>query len=257
MIEPISASVITKDLEEIYLDHYRNKNSSVIVIAHGFFNSRKSILIRQLAQSLAERFDVITFDFRGHGDSKGLFYWTAKEYRDLEAVLDFAREKRYRRIGLVGFSLGAAISIIGLAKTKKVKSFACVSAPVDFEKIDYYFWNLDIENDIFYNLVGEGRYGKGVRPGPFWLKKDNPINLVDKIKIPILFVHGDADWVIKSWHSQLLYEKAATQHKRLVIIKGGPHAEYIMRKNEGEFVAILKDWFSETLLSQKTGGEHA
>lgn len=253
MIKPAAASVITKDNQEIQLDHYQNKNSSVIIIAHGFFNSRKSVLIRQLAQSLVEKFDIIAFDFRGHGDSKGLFYWTTKEYLDLEAVLDFAG-KRYNKIGLVGFSLGAAISIITLVKTDKADSFAAVSAPADFEKIDYYFWDLDIENDIFYNLAGEGRYGKGVRPGPFWLKKDKPVNLVDKIKIPLLFIHGDADWVIKSWHARLLYEKATSNHKRLIIIKQGPHAEYIMRKNEPEFVAILKDWFSDTLLTEKTGG---
>ena len=124
-------------------------------------------------------------------------------------------------------------------------SLISVSAPADFEKIEYHFWKLDFENDIVYNL-GDGKIGKGIRPGPWWLKKEKPIDCVGKIKIPVFYIHGQADWLIKPWHSEDLYKKTNSK-KRLAIIKNGPHAEYLIRKNKKETIQLIKEWFKETL----------
>ncbi|MFH1062482.1 MAG: alpha/beta hydrolase [Candidatus Omnitrophota bacterium] len=239
-----TGSVITKDKHQIFYDHYSAGNQQVIVIAHGFFNSKNSVLLKQLASGLLVEFDIILLDFRGHGKSEGLFYWTSKEYLDLEAVLEFAAIK-YKKIGLIGFSLGAATSIITCAKNNIVNSLIAVSAPTEFEKIDYKFWELDVENDIVYNL-GQGAIGKGVRPGPFWLKKDKPINLVEKLSLPVCFIHGDKDWVIYPSHSEALFENVKTK-KQIKIIKDGPHAEYLMRNHSQQMLEIIKNWFKETL----------
>ncbi len=243
-MEKISGILIAEDKQKIFYDNYKAGHEAVAVIAHGFFNSKDSELIKKAAVELTEFIDVITFDFRGHGQSEGLFYWTSKEYFDLEAVLKAANAE-YQKTGLIGFSLGAATSIITVAREHKVESLIAVSTPTEFEKIDYEFWNLDIENDIIYNLGG-GRNGKGVRPGPFWLKKDKPINVVKELKIPVLYIHGDADWVIRPWHSQMLYKHTRSK-KSILIIKGGSHAEYLMRFHDDEFLKAIKNWFAKTL----------
>ncbi len=239
-----SGQVLTTDAQQIFYNHYMSGHKEVVIIAHGFFNSKESALIKSLCEKLQENFDVIAFDFRGHGESEGLFYWTSKEYLDLQAILNYAQDK-YEKIGVIGFSLGAATSIITLAKTDVARSLIAVSPPTQLEKIDYRFWGLDVENDILYNL-GEGRIGKGVRPGPFWLEKDMPINVISELKMPVLFIHGDADWIIKPWHSEMLFEKANTE-KRIAIIKNGPHAEYLMREHENEFLQLIREWFAQTL----------
>ena len=69
-------------------------------------------------------------------------------------MLNYAKSN-YQKIGVVGFSLGAATSIITASREDLIDSLIAVSAPVEFEKIEYCFWDLDVENDIFYNLVGE------------------------------------------------------------------------------------------------------
>lgn len=186
-------------------------------------------------------------DFRGHGQSKGLFYWTTKEHLDLEAILKYADEQ-YVKIGIIGFSLGAATSLIIAARTDLIDSLISVSAPTEFGKIEFHFWDLDIENDIFFNLTGAGSAGKGVRPGPFWKEKEKPINIIEKVKTPTLFIHGNDDWLIKPWHSQTLYDKAKCK-KKLSLIEKGPHAEYLMRenKNKKETVQLVREWFKETL----------
>lgn len=244
-VEPTSGVVFTDDQQQIHYDLYRNGHSQIVVIAHGFFNSKEAVLLKILARELMDAYDILLMDFRGHGKSKGLFYWTAREHLDLEAVLRSVRQI-YPQVAVIGFSLGAASSIITAARTDLMDSLVSVSAPTEFEKIDYRFWELDVENDIFYNLVGEGRIGKGVRPGPFWLKKDKPIHLVGRIKIPILYLHGEADWLIAPSHSEELF-KETTSKKRLLLIKNGPHAEYLIRKNKLETLSAIKMWLKETL----------
>lgn len=242
----LSGGLLTSDNTEISYLHYKNGYDKVIIVAHGFFNSKDSELLQELAAKLSQGYDVFMFDFRGHGKSNGLFTWTSSEDEDLLTVLNYIKGK-YKQTGLIGFSLGGSISINVLAHTDLINSFICVSAPSDFHKIDYKFWELNWENDINYSLFQkQGRQGKGVRLGPFWLPKTKPLDSVKKIKVPALYIHGDKDWVIKPWHSEILHKNTLSR-KKLVIIKDGPHAEYLMRKFSREFISEVKTWLEETL----------
>lgn len=238
-------TVETTDKNKICFDHYDFGHSKVIVIAPGFINSKQAVPMKDLAESLVDEYNVIIMDFRGHGKSSGLFYWTSKEYLDLQSVLQYSHQK-YKKIGVIGFSLGAATGIITASKTDLMDSLISVSAPVELNKIEYHCWKLNMENDIFYNLWGEGRFGKGIKPGPWWFSKEKPVDCVGKIKTPILYIHGDADWLIKPWHSEELHKKTNSK-KRLSVIKNGPHAEYLIRKNKDEMIHLIKEWFRETL----------
>lgn len=243
-------SVVTIDRQNICYNYYTNNHDYLVLVAHGFFNSKDSILLKELAVELSRNYDVLSLDFRGHGQSSGLYYWSAKESQDLLAVLHKAmNEKHYRKVGVIGFSLGATTSLIAAYKDNVIDSLIVVSPVSEFRKIDYHFWGLDFENDIFYGLLGKGAKGKGVRPGPFWLQKDKPIDFVNQLRIPILYIHGDSDWLIKPYHSEKLFAKTQSK-KDLVIIKKGPHAEYLIRKNKEEIVKLIRDWFHETLMKE-------
>lgn len=241
-----SGHLIAEDGHKVFYDIYKAGHEKVIILAHGFFSSKQSVILKKLAASLNSRYDVIVFDFRGHGQSKGLFYWTSKEHLDLLAVMAFAGQY-YKKIGLIGFSLGAAVSIIVSARTLLINSIIAISAPVEFGKIDYRFWDLDVKNDIIYSFFDDGRYGKGVRPGPFWYKKEKPIDIVKNIRTPIFYIHGEADKVISHLHSKNLYLQTADVNKRLSTIKDGPHAEYLFREHQDEMLLSIHDWFQETL----------
>jgi len=242
----ISGTLTTFDLQKISFQHYKNNSNAVIIIAHGYYNSKQCLVLQQLAQALKDKYDIFMFDFRGHGKSSGLFTWTSREGNDLRAVLDYIAPQ-YSKKGLIAFSMGASISINVLANDKRVDSFICVSTPTDMLKIDYRLWALDWEKDLVYTLFSrKGRIGKGVRPGPFWLAKEKPIDNISKITIPVMFIHGSRDWVVRPWHSEALYRKAGGV-KRIVSIKNGPHAEYLMRDYPEQFVAEVKNWFLDTL----------
>lgn len=237
--------LVTKDNEKIAYRWYKNDHDRIAVIIHGFFNSKDSTLLIELAEHLAKRQDVFIFDFRGHGESTGFFTWTSKEQSDLEAVFGYVKNK-YKKIDVIGFSMGGSVSINVLSRGQiPVSTLICISAPSDCSKVDYKWWKLDLENDIRYSLFTKsGRRGKGVRPGPFWLIKEKPIENVGRLKMPVLYIHGDQDWVVGSWHSQELYNRTIAP-KKLVIVGNGPHAEYLMRKHKDNLLKEVDDWMKK------------
>src|SRR5512146_232173 len=83
-----------------------------VVLCHGFQTGRREGLA--LALSLRERgHNVLVFDFRAHGESEGR--WSScglLETRDLEGAVRYLRSQtglRSGRIGVLGFSMGAAV----------------------------------------------------------------------------------------------------------------------------------------------------
>ena len=136
-------SIVTKDNQKIIYDHYKNGHPNLIVIAHGFFNSKDSILLKELALDLSADYDVIALDFRGHGKSSGLYYWSAKEAQDLLGVLNKdKKDTSYSKIGVIGFSLGATACLIAAHKDTLMDSLIAVSPVSEFRKVDYQFWKL-------------------------------------------------------------------------------------------------------------------
>ena len=195
----LSGILLTSDGKSIAYHHYKAGHRKLVVIVHGFYNSKDSIPLQKLKDDLLVDYDVFMFDLRGHGKSSGTFSWTAKEGKDLEAVFNYIGDY-YDKIGLIGFSLGASICINAISKQDLVDSFICVSGVSDVGRVDYRFWDLDWEGDFVYTMISsEGRRGKGVRPGPFWLRKEKPIKNIARIKVPVLYIHGDRDWVIRPW----------------------------------------------------------
>jgi len=246
----VLGTLLTSDKQKIAYRHYKRNHEDLVIIVHGFYNSKDSVLLKEMAKNLNGEYDVFMFDLRGHGKSSGVFTWSSRESRDLRAVLDHLKGK-YRKVGILCFSLGASVTINTLSQRKDVQALVCVSAVSDVDKVDYKFWELDWEEDVVYTLFDRtGKKGKGVRPGPFWFRKKKPLESIKKIDIPILFIHGDRDWVIKPWHSKALYSRVRSK-KKLVVLKGGPHAEYLMKDFSQELLNSIKGWFKATLKKEE------
>ena len=147
---------------------------------------------------------------------------------------------------MIGFSLGAAVTLIEASENRDIHSIIAVSSPSDFWKIDYRFWKREMFSDLKLNIGPKGR-GKSVRPGNPFRDKIAPIEIVDKVApTPILFLHGEKDWLIKPQHSRVLFEKAL-QPKKLYIIHNVGHAEKIYDDVPDSFKAVCLEWFAETL----------
>ncbi|MCQ9207169.1 MAG: alpha/beta hydrolase [Omnitrophica bacterium] len=236
----------TKDNVKIAYERYGDGSDTVAIICPGFFNSKENRWMRKTVDLISSKYDVIIFDLRGHGKSGGKFTWSAREHMDVDAVLDYAVVQGYRHIGVVAFSLGAASAINAAALRDDIDSMVLISCPTKFESINYHFW----EPGMFYDLKDNiecGWEGKGARVEHIFIPKEKPIKTIVRIKhTPILFIHGDRDWVIKDRHSKRLYD-AARVTKKLEIIEGGFHAERLIQFHGDTMQKLILDWFSQTL----------
>ena len=239
-----SYTVTTTDQVTISFDRFGNgRHEAAVLICPGFFQSKDTSTFKRLAHALADQRDILCMDFRGHGRSSGLYTFSAFEGADFEAVLDFAMA-RYRRIGIVAFSLGAAIAINTLSRHQgSVQSLIAVSAPCAFEDIEFKFWTPEAMRTGAKGLEP----GAGCRPGNLLLKKERPLDTILNFQnLPTLFIHGTRDVIVGVRHSQRLYA-AAPEPKQLQIIEGGSHAEALFRDTPEDLGRLVEAWFCSTL----------
>lgn len=109
----------TSDGIKIAINHFETNKEAVLIIANGWTMCKESLFIKDISKLFAKTFDVISFDFRGHGKSSGIYTFTSKETEDLKSVVNYAN-KNYKTVYLLGFSLGGAISIIHSANFKNI-----------------------------------------------------------------------------------------------------------------------------------------
>ena len=238
----LTQALQTVDGVSVSLDGYgTGGHGTAVIICPGFFQSKDTATFQRMSRALADRCDVLAMDFRGHGKSSGLYTFSAREGADLEAVLAFARA-RYRRIGILGFSLGAAIAINTISRhPDQVQSLIVVSAPSTFEEIEFKWWTPEAMRTGMDGLEA----GAGCRPGNPLLKKERPIEHVHELApIPVLFVHGTRDVIVGAQHSHRLFA-AASEPKRLEIIEGGSHAEALFRDDPQQFSDLVNGWFAQ------------
>jgi len=244
LLERSRHQVSTADGIRISFELYRKgRGDAVLVICPGFFQSKKTPTFQRLAGTLSVYCDVVCMDFRGHGGSSGRFSFSAYEQADLNAVLDWIGE-RYARVGLLGFSLGAATAINVASRRKGIHSLVVVSAPAAFEDIEFKFWTPEA---IMTGIRGS-EPGAGFRAGNPWGKKERPVDRIISISpVPILLIHGTRDPIILHRHSERLH-RAAKEPKRLVLIEGGGHAEDLFRRYPKQFLSPIREWLRATLL---------
>ena len=236
--------VTTRDGIRISFAWYRSPGcKAVVIICPGFFQSKETATFKRLATTLSALCDVVCMDFRGHGRSTGRFTFSAREQADLGAVIHSLGD-RYERIGLIGFSLGAATAINFASHQDGIRTLIAVSAPSAFEAIEFKFWTPGAIRTGIRGL----KPGAGCRPSSPWLKKERPVENIRRMSaIPVHLIHGTGDQTISYHHSERLYQ-AAKQPKRLILIKGGGHAEELFQRSPEQFVPPIETWLKIRLL---------
>jgi len=118
-----SADLINSRGERLAGTFHHGKSKKLIVMAHGFTGNKMESgrLFVTTARHLAKAgFNVLRFDYFGSGDSQGEFYefTPCMALDDLLSVLNAATAARFKEIGLLGLSMGGALSICAAAHWK-------------------------------------------------------------------------------------------------------------------------------------------
>lgn len=198
---------------------------AAIVIAHGFMAYRTKPRWRVLAEGLAERFTVYTFDMRGHGQSAGACTGGEKELKDVHAVVSYARSRGHERVVTVGGSLGGIAVISEAALFRDVDAMVAISSPAEWatsesKMVRRMTW-------LFTSPLGRAlaRRVMGTTINLEWGNPEPPADMIGRIApIPVLIIHGENDHFFPASDAELLYERAG-EPKRLLIIPGFGHAE--------------------------------
>ncbi len=152
---------------------------------------------------------VFLIDYRGYGKSQGDFPSESQVYEDVEQAWDYLVKQRGinpNQIYIYGHSLGGAIAIDLAVRHPEAAglivegSFTSVRAMVDFQKPLFRVFPIDF-------LLAQ---------------RFDSLSKVDRLQMPVLFIHGTADSVVPAEMSKKMFD-AAPEPKQLYMVPNGGH----------------------------------
>jgi fermentation-respiration switch protein FrsA (DUF1100 family) len=166
--------------------------------------------------------NVLLFDFRGRGESDVAPGSLAhNELHDARAALRFVQERLPdAKIGVIGYSMGAAIAILTAAADSSIRGVVADSPFATIrDLLTHAYQQRRLPSRLILELsdaLNRWRYGY-----PF--EAVRPIDVVPMIAPrPLLIIHGTADTVIPSEHAERLYA-AAGEPKELWLVENAAH----------------------------------
>jgi len=221
----------------------------LVVLVHGFCgNKDENGLFSEFAAYLADRqCNSFRFNMSGIGGSEGDFQNSSidKQASDLDATVDFLSTRfPQSRLGVVGFSLGAAVAL--RSNNPKVCSYSLWS-PAFFPAKDMYPRYKTPE--ILESLAAKGYFEKsGLKVGQTMfadLGSFSAEGTLRKIHLPIQIIHGTNDSRI-SYASSTLAERMLTNGHEMVKVDGADHS-YKNSEHRQYVFQRAASWFTRTL----------
>ncbi|MFQ5343021.1 MAG: alpha/beta hydrolase [Anaerolineae bacterium] len=238
-------TVTTEDGVAIRGVHLGERGDVLLVYCHGLFDNKNFWRVPRFVESLAEDFDAIAFDFRGHGESEGRCTFGREEIRDLKAVLDYAREQRYHTIVAIGASMGGAIVLRTFGHCGGLDGIVTIGAFADANHLRRLPTRLTLPL-IFETEAGHAlaRWARGTRLGDL-RAMEQPLDLADRVHIPLLVIHGEWDPLIEPAQATQLIDRAP-EPKQVVII---PHGGHVASNLNDETCRLIVGWVRREVLS--------
>jgi putative redox protein len=221
-----------------------------LVLCHGFPSGpRGAANSAETYPDLADRLAadagwvVLSFNFRGTGDSEGDFSlggWLS----DVRSAIDhMLTVEGVEGVWLAGFSTGGALAICAAAEDDRVAGVATMAAPADFDG-----WADDPERFLAYaREVGVIRSPDFPPDQAKWateLRETRASSAVGKIQPrPLLLVHGSEDDVVPVVDARQLAE-AADGGVELRVLTGAGHR----LRHDPRAIAALLGWLDRQTL---------
>lgn len=194
-----------------------------VVLSHGYAGDCSPDLI-YVPLFRGAGYNVLLFDYRGHGMSDGSFtslvYY---ERRDLLAALEFLESRGIEQVGLIGFSMGGAIALATAPLSPLVVG---VISDCAFAELSQIIANAAAHRGAprpLAAIIGWlVEFLAGLRLHANLFAAD-PIHWVSRISPhPVLIMHGAADQSVPVSEARRLF-RAAHEPKDLWIV---PHADH-------------------------------
>ena len=196
--------------------------TTTVILSPGFRGSRSDVL-GLCALLWKAGHNILVFEYFGHGTVVGkpvtLGY---REINDFLGAVAYARQRApHARLGAVGYSMGAAVSIMGCARTTEVEALIADSAFATHRRVVEYavrrtlhlpFILFEWAADLLLLLRAGYRFNQV-----------EPLRDIGHIAPrPILIIHGTKDSIVDPNDAPLLYN-AAGEPKELWVVPGVEH----------------------------------
>jgi pimeloyl-ACP methyl ester carboxylesterase len=247
-VEAVHRRARTQDQVPIAYTWWRAGHSELLVLAPGFWRVRLARENLFLAQSfLRHGYDVVTFDFRGHGDSGGAYTFGAHEPLDLEAVLDplIGPGKPYSRFAVLGLSMGGSIAADALARFPEwpCRALAMISSPADVSDLHPRPWRTGAIRQVrLRNVLKMPRLSTDT----IRTRKPRAAEAVARLTMPKLIVSAEGDWLVDPSHARILADAAAPPVDYVHLdVPGSLHADALIKYLPLRVLRLLHRWFAK------------
>ena len=203
--------------------HFRQPGSPQTVIVSGGHKGQRQGVLGIAVALWRKGFNVVLYSYRGMpGSDRAPITFGIKEVLELQAAIAFARKRiPNSRIGLLGYSMGAVVSLLGAAGEPGVQALVLDSPFSDLRTL----------------LIENVRAATRLPGRPFvWLaglmfrmrtrsslSACRPIDILSSLEPrPLFFIHGGADNITNVNHSRRLYD-GYRGPREIWIVQGAPH----------------------------------
>lgn len=240
-------SITTPDNLTLHGWYIPSQNGAAIILLHPLASNRIGTL--QGAKMLAKHgYGLLLLDLRAHGESEGeIFPYGGPEAEDLKGAISYLQMRSdvdTTRIGIMGWSLGAQVSILAAARIPEIKAvvadgpgataFEDWPPPRTFS--EWLYMPLDY---VFYQVM------------PLYTSVNDPISVKQALgqisPRPLLLISADFD--IEKYRMEY-FINAAQEPKSLWVIQGTNHIEGI-NKYSDEYEERVVTFFDEALLTNE------
>ncbi len=215
---------------------FKDKPVATIIFPHGGPMAEDGSGFDEFAAFFANRgYAVFQPNFRGSSgrgfefEMKAVGAFGLAMQDDLEDAVKFLVDKKItdpKRVCIVGGSYGGYAALMGATKTPDLFQCAISLAGIsDMKKLRenaHYFANKNIIKEQLGNDTDQ-------------LKRTSPVRMVDKIKIPILLIHGSDDAIVPVEQSRMMADELKDQKKIYEYIElknGSHHFDYLPHRKQ-------------------------
>lgn len=236
-----------KDGITLAASYYHFKDGApLILFFHGYHGSALRDGNGILLFAKKEGYNILLVNQRAHGRSGGkAITFGIKERYDCLEWIHYAGRRfgEENEIILAGISMGASTVLMaaGLGLPANVKGILAdcpYSSPKEI--LQAVMKQMKFPMHVTYAAA---RLGARIFGG-FDVEEYSALEAMEHCSVPVLFVHGDADYFVPCEMSKRCYEACANPQKKLVLVKGAAHAiSYCVDGElyEKEFTEFLKD----------------
>lgn len=194
------------------------------ILFHGYRGNAERDLCGGVARCFALGRNALIVNQRASGDSDGhVISFGINERRDCLSWIDFAISHFGADVKIIitGISMGAATVMMAAAE-QLPPNVVCALADCGYTSAEEIIKKIVAEMKLPPKLVYPFIKLSARLFGRFDLDETSPLEAMSKARIPVIFIHGDADDFVPYDMSRRLYEACITT-KRLVTVHGAGH----------------------------------